>query len=130
MIALETLNTNSFQESLPLTMPFYAVKRGIQTGVFESWAEAEPLVTGFPGAAHKSFATRAEAEAYMAIPAPRIRIFMRTADRVALQKDAFVLPASREVAKLIVALAEVGCPVTEPALRRARALASEGHETH
>ncbi len=44
---------------------FYAVKVGSAPGIYLSWAEAEPLVKGFPGAKYKSFPTREEAEAFL-----------------------------------------------------------------
>ena len=44
---------------------YYAVKVGSAPGIYLSWAEAEPLVKGFPGAKYKSFPTREEAEAYL-----------------------------------------------------------------
>jgi hypothetical protein len=34
---------------------WYAVAVGRETGIFSSWAEVQPLVTGFPGAKHKRF---------------------------------------------------------------------------
>jgi ribonuclease HI len=43
----------------------YAVKKGRETGVFESWGEVKQLVEGFPGAEHKSFPSRREAEEYL-----------------------------------------------------------------
>lgn len=44
---------------------FYAVKVGSAPGIYLSWAEAEPLVKGYPGAQYKSFSTKEEAEAYL-----------------------------------------------------------------
>ena len=44
---------------------YYAVKVGSVPGIYLSWAEAEPLVKGFPGAKYKSFPTREAAEAYL-----------------------------------------------------------------
>ena len=44
---------------------FYAVKRGVRPGVYETWSACEPLVKGFPGAIHKGFPTRQEAEAFV-----------------------------------------------------------------
>ena len=44
---------------------FYAVKRGVRPGVYETWSACEPLVKGFPGAIYKSFPTRQEAEAFV-----------------------------------------------------------------
>mgnify|MGYP001047559120 CR=1 FL=1 len=43
----------------------YAVKKGRQTGLFDTWDECKSLVHGFPGAVYKSFETRQEAEAYL-----------------------------------------------------------------
>ena len=44
---------------------FYAVKVGSAPGIYLSWAEAEPLVKGYPRAQYKSFSTKEEAEAYL-----------------------------------------------------------------
>lgn len=44
---------------------FYAVKRGVRPGVYETWSACEPFVKGFPGAIYKSFPTRQEAEAFV-----------------------------------------------------------------
>ncbi|KAK7425911.1 hypothetical protein QQZ08_007625 [Neonectria magnoliae] len=40
---------------------FYAVAVGKEIGVFETWAQTEPLVIGFKGAKHQSFRTFEEA---------------------------------------------------------------------
>lgn len=44
---------------------FYAVKNGIKTGIFNSWAECEAQVKGFKGAQFKSFESLKEAEDYL-----------------------------------------------------------------
>ncbi|WP_455233045.1 RNase H1/viroplasmin domain-containing protein [Geopseudomonas aromaticivorans] len=44
---------------------FYAVARGTVPGIYESWAEAEQQVSGFPGARHRSFRTRDDAEEWL-----------------------------------------------------------------
>ncbi|MDQ0208319.1 ribonuclease H [Alkalicoccobacillus murimartini] len=41
---------------------FYVVWKGIQPGIYTSWAECEAQVKGFPGARFKSFPTKTEAE--------------------------------------------------------------------
>lgn len=41
---------------------FYAVLRGRQTGIFNSWTECDAQIEGFSGAVYKSFKTRGEAE--------------------------------------------------------------------
>ncbi len=47
---------------------YYAVRKGKQTGIFDQWFGpngAQAQVTGYPGAAFKSFPTRAEAEQFL-----------------------------------------------------------------
>ena len=44
---------------------FYAVAVGLQTGIFTSWAETQPLVRGYSGAKYKKFETRDEAQAFL-----------------------------------------------------------------
>lgn len=44
---------------------FYAVRKGYERGIYGSWDEAKPLVTGYPGAEYKSFRALMDAEAYM-----------------------------------------------------------------
>lgn len=44
---------------------YYAVRKGIKPGIYESWGEAEPQVKGFSGAEYKSFKTLSEADIYM-----------------------------------------------------------------
>ncbi|MFV0437540.1 MAG: ribonuclease HI [Desulfopila sp.] len=48
---------------------FYAVASGRTTGIFTSWPACEAQVKGVAGARYKSFATRAEAAAWLANPA-------------------------------------------------------------
>ena len=43
---------------------YYAVKKGLTPGIYETWAECEANVKGFPGAEYKGFATLMEAEEY------------------------------------------------------------------
>ena len=42
----------------------YAVRKGHNVGVFDTWEECKASVEGFSGAEYKGFPTRAEAEAY------------------------------------------------------------------
>lgn len=44
---------------------FYAVKRGIKTGIFSTWEACKEMVDGFPGAEYKGFATEEEARSYL-----------------------------------------------------------------
>ncbi len=41
---------------------YYVVWQGHDTGVFDSWAQVQSLVKGYPNAKYKSFSSRAEAE--------------------------------------------------------------------
>ena len=43
----------------------YAVRKGKQTGLFDTWEACKRAVTGCSGAVYKSFATREEAQAYL-----------------------------------------------------------------
>ncbi len=47
---------------------FYAVKRGFQEGIFQSWDECKKFVEGYHGAEFKGFVTREEACDYLGIP--------------------------------------------------------------
>lgn len=46
-------------------MKVYGVKVGAQPGVYDTWAECQLHVKGYPGAQFKSFTDRAAAEAYV-----------------------------------------------------------------
>ncbi|PAA58718.1 hypothetical protein BOX15_Mlig024557g4, partial [Macrostomum lignano] len=52
----------------PCRMPFYAVKRGLVTGVFNTWLECQAQVVGFPGARYKKFSTVEEAQMFVSAP--------------------------------------------------------------
>lgn len=44
---------------------FYAVRKGITTGIFRSWDECKNAVSGYSGAEYRGFSTEEEAKAYM-----------------------------------------------------------------
>ncbi len=46
-------------------MKFYAVKKGLNPGIYNSWDEAKKEVIGYNGAIYKSFKTIEEAKAFM-----------------------------------------------------------------
>ncbi len=46
---------------------YYAVKKGIAPGIYETWDDCKKMVDGFPGAEYKSFRTKPEAETYLGI---------------------------------------------------------------
>jgi ATP-dependent DNA helicase PIF1 len=51
---------------------FYGVQAGHKPGVYETWEEAEEQIKGFPKARHRSFATKEEAEEFIAQPSDEI----------------------------------------------------------
>ncbi len=48
----------------------YAVKKGMLTGIFDTWEECKAAVDGFSGAEYKSFKTKEEACAYLGVECP------------------------------------------------------------
>ena len=73
---------------------FYGVKVGRAPGVYDTWDEAEAQVKGFEGALHKSFATRAPAEKYVASPpAPGFVSSRRASVGGGGQRAVFAYPA-------------------------------------
>ena len=44
---------------------YYAVKKGYQTGIFDTWTQCQKQTQGFKGALFKSFATLKEAQDYL-----------------------------------------------------------------
>jgi ribonuclease HI len=68
---------------------FYAVRKGRQPGIYQTWTECAAQVNGYEGAQYKSFATRAEAEAYLrATPRARASVPPVPASRAARKRSA------------------------------------------
>lgn len=44
---------------------FYAVRKGLQTGIFHTWEECKANVSGYSGAEYKSFSSLEQAEEYL-----------------------------------------------------------------
>lgn len=44
---------------------YYAVRKGLKIGIFNTWSETEKLVKGFKGAQYKSFKNKTDAENYI-----------------------------------------------------------------
>lgn len=44
---------------------YYAVAKGFQTGVYDTWDEASCYISGYPGALYKGFTTMGEAQLYL-----------------------------------------------------------------
>lgn len=49
------------------TKKIYAVKKGMRTGIFETWEECKAAVDGYSGAEYKGFKTKGEALEYLGI---------------------------------------------------------------
>ena len=58
---------------------YYAVAVGKRPGIYESWAEAQPQVTGVRGAKYKKFKTRQEAQQFIADHTPAAAVSTSTA---------------------------------------------------
>lgn len=50
----------------PGAQKYYAVRAGVNPGVYLTWPECQEQIAGFRGASYKSFPTREDAEAYVA----------------------------------------------------------------
>lgn len=48
-----------------MAVKYYAVRKGINPGIYKDWNTCKAMVTGFSGAQYKSFTTLQEAEAYI-----------------------------------------------------------------
>ena len=53
-------------------MKYYAVRKGINPGIYTSWDECSSNVKGFPGAEYKSFSSKDDATSYMTLEASNI----------------------------------------------------------
>lgn len=62
----EAFLANGTQTGKTLNQKFYAIQAGRVPGVYTDWASAKQQIDGWKGVKHKSFATRAEAEAFVA----------------------------------------------------------------
>lgn len=59
---------------------YYAIRVGMNTGVFETWEECKANVEGYPGALYKSFKTLPEAYEYLGIHGTQLSVFDTLAD--------------------------------------------------
>ncbi|KAF2268916.1 ribonuclease H-like protein [Lojkania enalia] len=99
----ETVNTKSSKQK------HYAVQQGRVPGVYDTWEEAKQQVDGWKPVKHKSFATRAEAEAFVAAGSRAITI--STFNTPINGKEEVDSEAS-------MALARKGCKVGESAAKK------------
>ena len=56
-----------FEEAEMAKKKYYAVRRGREIGIYETWDECKSMVDGFGGAEYKSFASLDDAQAYLGI---------------------------------------------------------------
>lgn len=52
---------------------YYAVKRGRNPGVYNSWAECQKQINGFTGAVYKGFNTKEEAVSFIKVESNRVK---------------------------------------------------------
>lgn len=70
----------------------YAVRKGHQSGIFDTWAECQRVTSGFPKAEYKSFKTREEAEAYLSGNAmPKPKAVVKTSSKASTSGDVAVV---------------------------------------
>ena len=50
-----------------MAVKFYAVKKGLVTGIFQTWEECRESVSGYSGAEYKSFPTLEQAREYLGL---------------------------------------------------------------
>jgi ribonuclease HI len=62
----EAFLANGTQSTRGSVQKFYAIQAGRVPGVYTDWASAKAQIDGWKGVKHKSFTTRAEAEAFVA----------------------------------------------------------------
>ena len=73
MVATISSCTDTGEDPTLAKKKFYAVRKGHAPGIYTQWfgpAGAQVQVEGFPGAVYRGFATRAEAEAFLAGTSP------------------------------------------------------------
>lgn len=51
--------------AIVLANKYYAVKKGREPGIYQTWDECKAMVHGYPGAVFKSFTSQEEAEAFL-----------------------------------------------------------------
>ena len=75
-------------------MSFYAVKKGIEPGIYPSWEECAKQIEGFSGAEYKKFKTEAEATDYMNTKTVSTRLDLSVfayKDHAVINKDPVVI---------------------------------------
>lgn len=83
---------------------FYAVKKGLTTGIFTSWEECKASVHGYPGAEYKSFKTMQEAKIYLGEDAPVLAGQIKENGRVLIYVDGSFNSVTNEFSYGVVVL--------------------------
>ena len=83
---------------------FYAVKKGLTTGIFTSWEECKASVHGYPGAEYKSFKTMQEAKIYLGEDASVLAGQIKENDRVPIYVDGSFNSVTNEFSYGVVVL--------------------------
>ncbi|QDZ19678.1 ribonuclease H-like protein [Chloropicon primus] len=68
-------------ESGGMKRKLYAVKKGRQPGLYNTWKEAEEQVKGFRNAVHRAFSSEKEAESYLLEGKPGAGVALQEAER-------------------------------------------------
>lgn len=84
---------------------YYAVRRGMKTGIFRTWEECKASVSGYSGAEYKSFKTEAEAKCYLGNEEEGIA---RNEDYVSIYVDGSYNSITEEFSYGMVVLAKDG----------------------
>lgn len=73
----------------------YAVRKGLTTGLFETWEECKASVTGFAGAQYKGFLSKEEAYEYLGMSENSLAEH-RVVDEIEGKKDRQEIPAEAD----------------------------------
>lgn len=88
---------------------WYVVWKGREPGIYDNWPEAEAQVKGFPGAIHKSFESKAEAECALIesavenLPKKKEKRVVNSNVGITVEPDDYV-PGRKNVPRIEVAL--------------------------
>lgn len=85
---------------------YYAVKRGLKTGIFRTWAECRASVEGYSGAAYKSFPTEREAREFLGEGTDSAKV--EETECLKIYVDGSFNPATNEFSYGMVVLADEG----------------------
>jgi ribonuclease H-related protein len=70
-----------------MSKKYYAVAKGVKTGIFDTWDECEKMITGHKGATFESFENKEDAEIYLKEVNPTFFTDMYNANKVSIDKS-------------------------------------------